>query len=213
MLDDESHYESLNEQFAEVAAVFVQRVLGLTEETWSAPGLGVWTVRELVGHTLRAFATVDNFLDNPGDSDAVLAAESAPEYFRIALSMTPDIHEQVARRGNLAGLELGDDPTAAVVDRVGITMGRLSGTDGSEVGATAIGLMRLVDYLPTRLVELVVHVGDLCVAAGEPLPDLGSAMLSVIDTVAASASPDNRTRVLRSMVGRDRLPDGFSVWP
>lgn len=212
-------YESLVQQVADVSAVFVQRVVGLPADAWSAPGLGEWTVRELIGHTMRAFATVDNFLDHlleQNDAAApphVLAADSAAEYYRLALSMAPDIHQQVAERGRVAGSELGDDPTSAVVDRIGGTLGRLSATDGTEVGSTVIGHMRLVDYLPTRLVELVVHLTDLCVAVDQPIPELGPATLTVLGAVAASAGSHDRVLVLRSMVGREPLPPGFTVWP
>jgi len=208
--NESGHGPDVAELIAEVASRFVAVVVEIDDDAWAGPGLGDWSVRELVGHTIRAFSTVDRFLDHP--LDAVTVADAA-EYYRVALSASPDIHTQVAQRGQEAGAALGDDPASAVVDQVASTLGRLAETSGDEVGMTAAGGMRLADYLDTRLVELVVHLSDLCAALGRPAPDLGVAGVRVASTVYASAGPDDRDAVLRSMLGRLRLPPGFNVWP
>ena len=63
-------YDEIVELLAEASAAFVDAVVGITSDEWSEPGLGVWNVRELVGHTMRAFSTVHRFLDEPVDRPA-----------------------------------------------------------------------------------------------------------------------------------------------
>ena len=51
--------------FSEATAGFVDAVLAVPDDSWSAPGLGVWTLQELVGHASRAVVTVEQYLDDP----------------------------------------------------------------------------------------------------------------------------------------------------
>lgn len=200
----------LVELIAEAGSRFVATVVEIGPDGWDRPGLGEWTVRELVGHTLRACSTIERFLDHPVD---VVEVDSAADYYRIALNSSPDLHAIVAQRGRDAGAGLGDDPASTVVEDVSAVLGRLAETSGGEVGLTAVGGMTLTAYLETRLVELVVHLSDLCAALGIGAPDLGAAGVRAASTVYASASPADRDAVLRAMLGRETLPPGFSVWP
>ena len=95
-------------------------------DRWAEPGLGEWTVRDLVGHTSRSFLTVEAYLQKPADSVAV---ESTADYFRATreLAAGPD----VAQRGRDAGAALGDDPAAAVAAIAA------AGEDASWTPATA----------------------------------------------------------------------------
>jgi uncharacterized protein (TIGR03083 family) len=204
----DSSYDDLVGLIADTASRLVTTVLALTEPQWHAPGLGEWDVRELIGHTIRAFSTIDRFLDTPVDDVAV----DVVAYYRTALS-TPGVHAAVAQRGREGGESLGDDPKEAVVEQVTSTLGRLDDTDGTEVGMTAVGGMTLAEYLETRLVELVVHYSDLCHALGVPVGDLGAARVRAATTVFASALDDDQDAILRAMLGRAGLPSGFSVWP
>lgn len=206
----ESLHDDLVAMVAEVSSRLLASVVDLDPAAWDGPGLGEWSLRELVGHTLRAFTTVDRFLDEPREHADV---ESAGEYYRIALGSTADVHRMVADRGREAGAALGADPAASAADIVTRTLERLSATTGAEIGVTAVGGMRLTDYLETRLVELVVHLSDVCAAIGRPVGDLGAAGVRAQSTVYASASAADRDLVLRSMLGRASLPGGFSVWP
>lgn len=191
------------------AAQFVDVVAGLGPDDWSRPALGDWNVKELVAHTLRAFTTIGYFLDNPRES---IEIDSAADYYSTVLAL-PGVHAQVAERGRHAAAGLGDDPRDAVANQVTAVLDRLSSTSGDEIGATPAGAMRLDDYLETRLVEVVVHDTDLCAAIGVSTGGPADAQLRALNTVLESASEHDRTRVLRSALGRESLPTGFSVWP
>jgi len=41
------------DHFAEAARAYADLVAGITPEQWTAPGLGEWDLRALVGHTSR----------------------------------------------------------------------------------------------------------------------------------------------------------------
>ena len=74
--------------FAEAADWFV-RTVSLVDGSWSAPGLGEWDVRSLVGHTSRALLTVEAYVARPASSVVV---PSAVDYFVAsrALAAGPD---------------------------------------------------------------------------------------------------------------------------
>lgn len=86
------------------AASWFTEVVAYVSDTWDDPGLGAWTVRDLVGHTSRALSTVDSYLDLPAN-DATL--HSAADYFLRVFPATGD-QNAVVRRGRDAGRALPD---------------------------------------------------------------------------------------------------------
>ena len=56
------------------AADWYVATTALVGDRWEAPGLGEWSVRDLVGHTSRSFLTVEAYLGRPADSVAVETA-------------------------------------------------------------------------------------------------------------------------------------------
>lgn len=195
--------------YADAATWFVHTT-ALVGDRWSRPGLGEWDVRGLVGHTSRALLTVESYLDRPAGQVDV---ESAVEYFRRARQAADDA--AVAERGRQTGEALGPDPAAvadevaAVADRV---LARVERCHGEEVLTTVAGGMRLVDYLPTRTFELVVHTVDLATALGGPSEPPPRPAAQALDLVAALAVEEGvAATLLRAATGRDGLPAGFSV--
>ena len=65
----------------DAAEAFVALVSELHRDDWDRPGLGVWDVRSLVGHTGRAVITVLDYLPKRAET-ADLA--SAAHYLAIA---------------------------------------------------------------------------------------------------------------------------------
>ncbi len=202
-------HERVDAAVERAARCFVESVEAIRSDQWDEPGLGEWTIRELVGHCARAFSTIVNFVENPLPEVDVADVGA---YVRSAVAM-PGIHAAVAERGHEAGRTLGDDPVAAVRRSRDQAMAAIDGCTGDEIGSTAVGGMLLDQYLRTRVIELVVHTTDICDAAGLPLPDFGAAAeLALVAVVGIPDDPQRQAAVLRALLGRGALPDGFNLF-
>src|SRR5690348_3544118 len=120
---------TIRQCYRDAAGAFVDVLAQMRDGDWAKPGLGVWTVRDLAGHTSRALVTVENYLDpatiatNPALTDAV-------DYFLAGSGLADG--DAIAERGRQAGRDLGNDPgatVAALADRV------LALVDRSDDGA------------------------------------------------------------------------------
>lgn len=186
---------------------FVSLVELVRGDQWDAPGLGVWSVRDLVGHTARALSTLERYLGEPAEQAAV---GSSAEYFRIATTR-PGAHDAIAKRGREAGAALGDDPTRAVRELAGRARARLATASDDTAVPTPAGAMRLADYLPTRTAELIVHGLDLAAAIGasDQSPPQDAALESL--HVLVEVHPERAPKLLRGLAGRGSLPEGFNL--
>ena len=189
------------------AADWYVATTGLVGERWDEPGLGEWTVRDLVGHTSRSFITVETYLARPA---AQVELETAGDYLRAAREVARG--PAVAQRGRDAAAALGDDPLAAVAE-IGARVRRLvDGCTGEELVTTIVGGMRLGDYLPTRTFELAVHTADLARALGEPLEAPVASAYQALAVIAEVAVTDGAAGLLLlQSTGRTGLPGGFSA--
>ncbi|MEP7047254.1 MAG: maleylpyruvate isomerase N-terminal domain-containing protein [Ilumatobacteraceae bacterium] len=171
---------------------------------WDLPGLGVWTVRELTAHTLRAFTTIEQYLAAEPSVDRLIT--DATEYFRIVLS-NPNIHATVAERGRRSGAQLSDPvgESEATAQRV---LALVASTADDDLVETMAGKMTFIEYLATRATELGLHTLDIQRATGQPpaLPAATSSM--VVGLMADLADP---ITLLTALAGRGALPDDFSV--
>ena len=193
--------------FSEAAAGFVDGVLSVPDDAWSSPALGVWNVRDLVGHTSRALTQIENYLDAP-DADGTIS--SAAEYFRRALGgVTPAVHDSIAERGRQSGIDLGDDPVAAIRALADRVLARVATEPDGARCNTFVGAMRLIDYLPTRIVELTVHSLDLTDALDAPATVRTTAVELTTNLMLDLVDP---LMLLRALGGRRAFPDGFSVF-
>jgi uncharacterized protein (TIGR03083 family) len=192
--------------YAAAARAFADLVARLPATAYDGPGLGDWDLRSLVGHTARALVTVRAYLDQPADEAAL---DSAAEYLVRASGPGTD-PAAVLERGRAAGAALGDDPAAFVRDLVDEVLAKVAEFGDGYVLTTVAGPMRLVDYLPTRTFELVVHGLDIGRAAGVeatyPEPVVAQAVtLAGQVAVRTGRGPD----LLLAMTGRQPL--AFSV--
>lgn len=208
------------ELFADAAHWFADLVGQIPADAWSRPGLGLWDVRALTGHASRALITVDTYLDRPATEVQVPNPE---DYYLQVLApklagATTDA-QAVAERGRQAGQALGDDPAAfvrALVDRV---LEHLSTSDpttdptSDPVIDTIAGGMRLSDYLPTRIFELVVHGYDLAAAVPLEPPSLADEVLAHAVGLAGrlAVRHGHGPEVLSALTGRGPLTAGFTV--
>jgi uncharacterized protein (TIGR03083 family) len=189
--------------FADASEVFLATVAEVGPGQWDEPGLGVWTVRELTGHALRAYTTLERQCDTRAEAPVV---QSAPEYYG-AVAHLPDLHAAVATRGREAGAQL-IDPVATARATAEQALRRLAGTSDEHVGECAVGPIRLADYLPTRVVELGIHTLDLQRATGQPLA-LPASATSVILGILAEL--EDGPTLLLALTGRQPLPAGYNV--
>ena len=189
--------------FPDAAEVFLATVSAVQPDQWEQPGLGEWTVRELTGHALRSFGTLQRLCDTTGGTPVV---DSAPAFYR-AVSVVPGVHIGVAERGREAGARLVD-PVATARMTAEQALARLAATPDEHVGETFVGPMRLADYLPTRVVELGLHTLDLQAATGQPLLLPASATNVMLGVLAELA---DLPVLLLAMTGRRALPAGFNV--
>lgn len=199
------------ESFASAAQTFEHLVQAIPAQAWDGPGLGVWDLRALVGHCSRSLITVENYLQQPADTEDVPTPAAYYVAIKPLLASTAD-QASIAERGRAAGQALGNDPVGAVSDLVA-RVPPLAAHAGDPLITTIAGGMRLRRYLPTRTFELVVHGYDIAAAAGLPDPVFAPAVLAETLALAAVAAADlgNGAVLLRALTGRGQLPADFSV--
>lgn len=196
--------------FADAARGFVELVQGTDPAELGSPGLGEWSVRDLIGHTARALSTIESYLAADVPEDAVRIPD-ATTYFRVALGGAVD-HSQIAQRGREAGRALGDDPAQTVTELAQRVVALVDGSGDDAPVATAVGPMALIDYLPTRAFELTVHSLDLAHALSVDLPvRVRSRAADALGLLTRLATDEHAVVLLRSLTGRAGLPAGFSV--
>ena len=128
---------------------FLDTVAAIKPDQWEDDALGVWNVRNLVGHTARSMTNVEQY--------ATVGAGG-----RTGIGSDDDI----AQRGREAGRQLGENPATAVrgiAERVLPLIDSLADDYQLE---TAVGRVTLIDYLPSRIQELTTHSLDLAKAIG-----------------------------------------------
>jgi uncharacterized protein (TIGR03083 family) len=192
--------------YPEAAGWFRTLVDGV-DDRWDEPGLGEWSVRDLVGHGSRSLVTVETYLDaGPGE----VTLPTAASY--LATIKGPASGPGVAERGRAAGRAMGEDPAGFLAELDARVQAKVAAAPDDAFVGTPFGGMRLLDYLPTRTFELVVHGADLAAALGRtadpPVTALRSALRLVGDVLAGGGQGVD---VLLALTGRRGLPDGFSL--
>ena len=174
------HPAAVRAAFEEGSATLLRALRDITPEYWDRRGaLGDWSTRELTAHTLRAFVTIEGYLEAAPATDRVLA--DAAEYYATALS-DPTAHQGVAARARKAGRQLIDPvgEAEATIERV---LAQIAATADDEPVNTFAGQITLIEYLATRVVELGVHTLDLQRATGQMAelhPDTSAVVLAVL---------------------------------
>lgn len=193
----------------EAAATGFVDLVATIDGGWEAPGLGVWDLRALVGHTSRSLVTVTTYLDRPAATEDLL---TPAHYVAATTEMAATDADAVAERGRQAGRDLGPDPAAAVADLAAAALARVRAAEPEDLLTTIGGGMRLRNYLPTRTFELVVHGYDIADAVGIDV-DPGDVALAEATGVAAAVAVrlDHGVDLLRGLTGRGPWPEGFVV--
>lgn len=196
------------------AVSFADLVSRLPADRWDVPGLGDWTLRELVGHTVSsALRQVPTVLAAPG---AAVALTSPQAYWAFARCAPPEMYAAATAASSAdarqTGEWLGDDAAGRVSELAGQATAALAAVRDDDVITTPAGGMRVRDWLPTRTFELVVHGMDIAGAAAvpfEPAPDAVTESVTLAARIAAAVG--DGPLVLRALTRRAALPGDFSV--
>jgi uncharacterized protein (TIGR03083 family) len=195
--------------FLDSAAVVADLVDRVPPSAWDGPGLGEWDLRALVGHTSRSLVTVATYLQSTAETEDISTAEGYYVLIASAASVDP---AAVVERGRAAGAALGDDPASAFRARIDDAAAALDTRSDHDLVPTIAGGMRVGAYLMTRVVELVVHGGDISTATGLPVsfpPAVLAETAALVARVAVGLG--HGPVVLAALTGRAALPPGFSV--
>ena len=193
--------------FHEAGTFFVGTVAGVPPHALDDPGLGVWSVRELIGHTCRALLTVEHY---SGGEAGVPGRLAAPADYFLEVLRDRTIHDAVAERAADAAAALGDDPPSAVAGIVEGVFRLVDALPDDHPVGTPVGEMRLTDYLPTRTFELVVHSLDIARAVGVNRRVPESALSVALGLAAQIAARSGQAEdLLMAMAGRAPLPSNL----
>ena len=196
------------EAYKQAARFFAESVARVGPAQWDDPALGVWTVRDLVGHTSRSITRIEEF----GPQRAPRAdVTSAAHHYHVSLA--PDgVDDVIAERGRAAGAELGGDPASFVRDAVDRVQPLVDSTPDDAIIAYTNGGIRFDHYLQTRVLELTVHTLDLNVAIGIDAEPPREALLETLHLLADLAADSGQGGALAlAATGRGVLSDRFSV--
>ena len=202
--------QDIRETYLEAGEFFASVVDQVDIDGWDEPALGEWCARDLAGHTYRAFTTILSYSAKPGDK---VDLERPVDYFLKAFKSLAD-PKQVAERGRAAGLEIIDDPRMMVRGFAMYVKNKLEELSDDHIMATPVGGIRLIDYLPTRTFELVIHTMDLAKSLGVDAtpPEKGmAATLEILGQIALYRG--HASDLVLAATGRGGLPNGFSVLP
>jgi uncharacterized protein (TIGR03083 family) len=203
------HGAALREEYAAAGAALVELAAAVPTEGWDGPGLGDWSVRDLVGHAGRSFVTVSTYLASGAGKTPELGHPL--DYGRVFRSAHAD-PAAITERGRQAGRDLGEDPVTGLRAQYDEAVAAVAAHPDDAPVDTPAGVMRLADYLPSRVFELVVHTDDLARALGTTAPGSPSAR-TIAATFAAGLAAEGRddTVLLRGLTGRGGLPEDFTA--
>lgn len=177
---------------------------------WDEPSaLRKLTVRGLAGHLARAVFTVSTYLTAP--PPAGVPALTAAAYYAAMFpddDLDSELNTAVRRRGEeqAAGgrdalLQHLDEVSALLTEQLPLEP---AGRTLAVIGERAI---LLDEYLKTRLVELAVHIDDLCVSVNVATPDIPGSEVAIRTLVDVARLQHGEVAVLRALGRRERDPD------
>ncbi|MET0188652.1 MAG: maleylpyruvate isomerase N-terminal domain-containing protein [Pseudonocardia sediminis] len=196
---------------ADTVVALVERI-GPGDARWDGPGLGHWTLRDLVGHTGLALSNVLAYADRPAGVEDIGSAEA---YYALDASQTGEGADVAAidRRARDAGVALGTDPPAAFRALAHRTVARVDGADPDALVRCVAGGIRLGSYVATRTAELVLHGYDIAAAVDVPVLFTDRALAETATVLARTGvARGTGPRLVLALSGRGRLPDGYGVF-
>ena len=184
------------EAFEQAVPFFVETAALVRPDQWETPALGIWNVRDLVGHAGRAMLNVEQY--------ATVGAD------RTGFGTADDI----AERGRAAGRALGDDPAGAVREIATRVLGLVAGLPDDHPMRTPAGEQPLMQYLASRVSELTIHTVDLAGALGVDVEAPAECWRVTLHGLADRAVQGGTAKeVVFALTGRGALADGFTLVP
>ncbi len=184
------------EAFEQAVPFFVETAARVGPDQWETLALGVWDVRDLVGHTSRAMLTVEQYATVGADRTGFGTAED------------------IAERGREAGRALGDDPAGAVREIATRVLRLIERLPDDHPVKTPAGERALVGYLRSRVTELTIHTVDLANALGLEVEAPEECWRITLYGLADMAVRGGTAKeVAFALTGRRALADGFSLVP
>jgi hypothetical protein len=193
--------------YLQAASAFVETAALIPLTSLDRPGLGEWTIRDLLGHTNRSITLIAQYASN----DPVVV-HNAAAYYQSAATVAVD-PSAIAQRGRDAGAALGDDPMSIIRNNLDLTTAVLRGDPIPSSFATPFGVVARDAYLSSRIVELVTHTDDLTRAAHLPEASFDAEARVLVSAILCHLAVlrGNGAVVIAALTGRAALPDGFSV--
>lgn len=194
--------------FEDEAHAVEETLATVPDDAWDRPALGDWSVAELVAHMVGTVTRLGTYLDT--DAEAAAAVVDRVDYYRDDTDATaPSIAE--AARSHAATLDATELP-AQFTRAWEVAAARAGGLGGDHLLATWRGVMRLDEYLATRVLELVVHHMDLRAALELPpaaTPEAERLAMTLLESLLGSSRPRNfgRDRFIRAATGRLEVDD------
>jgi len=216
MLIDMAALDEVAQAFREAAGAFGE-IVARPEvgKAWDQPSaLEGLSVGDIVGHVNAAIGWLGPLLDAPPQPDLRPTQRDDLLKFVHGLKIGPGgagrspIHDLVAeqcRRASRHGWESNRDKFLGLAERL---TARLQGESASrllDLRPTVAVVVRLGDYLPTRVLELVVHGDDLATSVGidAPLPESAATVtIEVMLDIARAVHGD--LAVVRALSRRER---------
>jgi uncharacterized protein (TIGR03083 family) len=157
--------------FRESAQWFSAVVDDIAPEQWSVHALGVWSLRELVGHCSINCTRILQLLDPTG---APARRVGPLAFWSVVLGEARSAtHATIAENAVGAADDLGDAPASALRDLVTQTIRLVvESEDTAPIRFGSMGELALIDFLPSRIVEFVAHGLDVCRAIERDAADV-----------------------------------------
>lgn len=179
-------------------------------EAWTRVALGSWNLAELVAHLTRQVTRLTAYADQPVEGPAAVDRFS---YFRDVAALAPD----VAARAVAEARKVDAETLPALFAEGWREDADLAATlPADRLIATVRGVMRVDDYLATRLLEVVVHHIDVRAALDlppAPTPDAGRLAMELLEGMLGSPRPRNLGRVRFLLTATGRLPSDDGRFP
>jgi mycothiol maleylpyruvate isomerase-like protein len=177
-------------------------------DAWAGPSaLERWSVAGLAGHLFRGTGSVGAYLDRPEPDEQPI---SAAAYYAAAVDsddLDSELHQAIRARGEAEAA----GGHAALVDKLGEQITALTVRLEAESPTRLVRVhkdlvLRLDDYLKTRLIELLVHIDDLAASVAIPTPDSppGAATVAIETLVEVARYRHGDGDVLRALTRRER---------